>query len=77
MPQENLQSKSQRGAKLRPGWGKEVWFGTGLQTAKAEVGPAVHQPALEVCHNHTGPQRISEYNEGISSSPNEKGTKVT
>lgn len=49
--------KSQRGAKLRLGEGGE--FGTGFQTAKAETGPAGHQPALEVCHNFTGPQSIS------------------
>lgn len=67
--------KSQRGAKLRLGEGGE--FGTGFQTAKAETGLAGHQPALEVCHNFTGPQSISEYNEGIFSLPNEKDTKVT
>lgn len=61
MPQENLQSTDlqiiARGkAKDRLGEGGEDW-GRGPD-AKAEIGSAVHQLALEVCHNFTGPQSI-------------------
>lgn len=72
-----LPCKSWQGAKLGASWGKKGWDGTGQQKAETEIGPAVCQAALGVCHNFTGLQSNFGYTEDIFSLPNQNDTKVS